>query len=91
MKRPLGCFHSQKELSLQLSGVDHYWETYPSALTDIIFSALLTLSLVNEAILVRAKDSNGTTVKMFNLLHGHCTLLPFPSALMSLRAPDEEK
>jgi len=39
---------------------------------------------------VRARNSNGTTVRTFsnfNLLHGRCTLLPFPSALTSLCAP----
>ena len=33
---------------------------------------------------VQAKKSNGTTIGMssnFNLLRGHCMLLPFPSAL----------
>ena len=53
-------------------------------------AALLALSLVNEAILVRAKNSNRTTVRTFsnfNLLHGRCMLLPFPSALTSLCAP----
>ena len=54
------------------------------------FSALLASSSVNEAILVRAKNSNGTTVRTFsnfNLLHGRCTLLPFASALTSLCTP----
>jgi len=39
---------------------------------------------------VQAKNSNGTTVRMFsnfNLLRGRCMLLPFPSALTSLCAP----
>jgi len=79
------------------SGVDDCWETYPSALTNIIlclttiFAALLALSSVNEAILVRAKDNNKTNVRtfsIFNLLRGRCTLLPFPFALTSLCAPD---
>ena len=54
------------------SGVDDCWETYPSALTDTIlclttiFAALLVLSSVNKAILVRAKNSNGTTVRTFS-------------------------
>jgi len=46
----------------------------------MIFAALLVLSSVNEAILVWAKNSNGTTIRTFsnfNLLHGRCTLLPF--------------
>ena len=53
-------------------------------------AALLALSSVSEAILVRAKNSNGTTVRTFsnfNLLRGHCMLLPFPSTLTSLCAP----
>ena len=67
------------------SGVDDCWEIYPSALTDTIlclktiFSALLALSSVNEAILARAKNSIRTTVRTFsnyNLLRGRCTLLP---------------
>ena len=40
---------------------------------------------------VQAKNSNWTTVRTFsnfNLLCGCCTLLPFPSALTSLCAPD---
>jgi len=48
------------------------------------------LSLVNEAILVWAKNSNGTTLRTFlnfNLLHGRCMLLPFPSTPTSLCAP----
>ena len=78
------------------SGVDDCWDTYPSDLTDTILclttilATLLALSSVNEAILVRAKNSNGTTVRTFsnfNLLHGRCTLLPFPSALTSSCAP----
>jgi len=39
---------------------------------------------------VQAKNSNGTTVRMFskfNLLCGCCTLLPFPSILTSLCTP----
>ena len=39
---------------------------------------------------VQAKICNGTTVGMFsnfNLLLGHCTLLPFSSILMSLCTP----
>ena len=53
-------------------------------------ATLLVLFLVNEAINVRAKNSNKTTVgtfSNFNLLCGHCMLLPFPSALTSLCAP----
>ena len=49
------------------------------------FAALLALSLVNEAILVWAKDSNGTIVRTFskfNLLRCHCTLLPFQLSLV---------
>jgi len=41
---------------------------------------------------VQAKNSNGTTVRTFskfNLLHGRCTLLPFPSALTSLSVQKE--
>ena len=47
------------------SGVDECWETYPSAITDTILcltmtlATLLVLLSVDEAILVRAKDSNG--------------------------------
>jgi len=78
---------TKKNSPFGFSGVDDHWETYPSALTDTIlclttnFAALLALSSVNEAILVQAKDSNGTTVRTFsnfNLLRGRCTLLPFP-------------
>ena len=81
-----------KNFPFGFSGVDDCWETYPSALMDIIlclttiFAALLVLSSVNEAILVRAKTTV-RTFSNFNLLCGHCTLLPFPSALMSLCAP----
>jgi len=55
---------STLKLSLRLSGVDDCWETYPLAPTDTIlcltttFAALLALSSVNEAILVRAKNSS---------------------------------
>ena len=45
---------------------------------------LVALSSVSEEILVRAKNSNRTTMRMFsnfNLLRGCCTLLPCPSAL----------
>ena len=91
-----GVFTHKKNSPFGLSGVDDRWETYPSALTDTILclktisAALLVLSSVSEAILVRAKNSNGTTVRTFsnfNLLRGHCMLLPFPSALTSLCAP----
>jgi len=40
---------------------------------------------------VHAENSNGTTVGMFSNFYplcGHCTLLLFPSILMSLCAPD---
>jgi len=92
-----GIFTHEKNSPFDFSGVDEHWETYPSALTDtilclaMIFAALLALSSVNEPILVRAKNSNGTTMRTFsnfNLVHGHCTLLPFPSALTSLCTPD---
>ena len=82
--------HSQSE---ETSGTFPLMErTLPSALTDTILclttisATLLALSSVNEAILARAKNSNGTTVRTFsnfNLLRDHCTLLPFPSALTS--------
>ena len=77
------------------SGVDDCWETYALALTDTILcltmisATLLALLSVNEAIRMHANNSNETTVVTFsncNLLHGHYTLLPFPSALMSLCA-----
>jgi len=88
----------RKNSPFGFSGVDDYWEAYPLTLTDTIlcvtiFAALLALSLVNESILVWAKDSNGTTVRTFadfNLLCGHRTLLPFPYALTSLCAPGRE-
>ena len=50
----------------------------------MISATLLALLSVNEAILVQAKNSNGTTMRMFsnfNVLRGRCTLLPFPSLL----------
>jgi len=65
---------------------------YPLALRILFcvlqrsFAALLVLSSVNEAILVRTENSNGTTVRTFsnfNFLRGRCMLLPFPSALTS--------
>ena len=86
-----GIFIHKKNSPFSFSGVDDCWETYPSTLTDtilcltMIFAALLALSLVNEAILVRAKNCNATTVRMFsnfNLLCGHRTLLHFPSVIM---------
>ena len=55
------------------------------------FATLLVLQSVNEAIYVHAKISNEITAGMFSnfhLLHGHCTLLPFPSALTSLCTPE---
>ena len=85
-----GVFTHGKNSPFGFSGVGDCWETYPSALTDTIlclttiFATLLALSLVNEAILVRAKNSNRTTVRTFsnfNLLCGRCTLLPFPSTV----------
>ena len=48
------------------SGVDDCWDTYPSDLTDTILclttilATLLALSSVNEAILVRAKNSKSS-------------------------------
>jgi len=89
--------HSKNKNS-PFSGVDECWEAYLSALMDTILgltailATLLVLLSVNEAILVRAKNSNGTTVRTFskfNFLHGHCTLLPFPSALTSLCTPGD--
>jgi len=53
---------------------------------------LVALLSVSEEILVRAKNSNRTTMRTFsnfNLLRGCCTLLPFPATLMSLCAPGE--
>jgi len=58
---------------------------------DFLFLVLCEVSIhVFVHIRVQAKNSNGTTVRMFsnfNLLHGHCTLLPFPPAPTSLCAP----
>ena len=98
-RRPLVRFHLWKELSLWLSGVDDCWETYPSALMDTIL-CLTTICRLASAVVgqwsntcasnVWAKNSNRTTVRTFsnfNLLHGRCMLLPFPSALTSLCAP----
>ena len=66
---------------LPLQMVSWYWlfsfSSFSSSFVESPF--MCTRSL-------QAKNSNGTTVRMFsnfNLLCGRCTLLPFPSALTS--------
>ena len=58
----------------------------------VLFLVLCEVSIhVFVHVCVQAKNSNGTTVRTFsnfNLLRGRCTLLPVPSALMSLCAPE---
>ena len=63
--------------------------------TNSVLVLLLVLCEVSVHVFVhvrvQAKNSNGTTVRTFsnfNLLRGRCALLPFPSTLTSLCAPD---
>ena len=57
----------------------------------VLFLVLCEVSVqVFVHVCIQAKKSNRTTVRVFsnfNLLCDHCTLLPFPSAPMSLWAP----
>jgi len=83
-----GRIYLWKELSLrlfwswwQLGNISFSPYRYYLCFTTI-FATLLALSSVNEAVFVWAKTTV-RTFSNFNLLHGRCTLLPFPSALTS--------
>jgi len=57
----------------------YYFVSY----NDLCFAALLVLLSVNEAILARAKSSNGTTVRTFsNLIFCVVIAHPFPFLLL---------
>ena len=84
-------FHFGKNIPFIFSEVHDCWKTYPLALfSDFQQSLPLCCCPSMKQYVCCAKNCNGTSVgtfSNFNLLHGRCMLLPFPSALISVCAP----
>ena len=82
---------------ISLSVAEIYANKNPSKSCTILVNPVLNYTVflilcevsvhVFVHVCIQAKNSNVGTCSNFNLLHGCCTLLPLPSALMSLCAP----